>query len=84
VRGVRPDSGRKAGRTVRDDAAEVLAVPHVLVALVDLVELELALLVQAQQAEDVAARVGYSEPAAFVRAFQCWKGAPPGRYRQGV
>ncbi|RAY16805.1 AraC family transcriptional regulator [Actinomadura craniellae] len=33
-------------------------------------------------AQDIARRLGYSEPAAFIHAFRRWKGVPPGRYRQ--
>ena len=33
--------------------------------------------------DDVAARLGYSELRAFVRAFKGWTGVPPGRFRQG-
>jgi 4-hydroxy 2-oxovalerate aldolase len=64
---------RRCG-SVQDHAAEVLAVAHVLVALIHvgefvrgrhkLVELELALLVQAQQPRDVPARVRSAEDAA--------------------
>lgn len=32
--------------------------------------------------EEVAARVGYSAPANFVRAFRSWTGHPPGEFRR--
>ncbi len=31
--------------------------------------------------QDVAWQLGYTEPAAFIRAFRRWKGVPPGHYR---
>ncbi|WP_240946057.1 AraC family transcriptional regulator [Pseudomaricurvus alkylphenolicus] len=33
--------------------------------------------------EEVAIRIGYSEPAAFIRAFKSWTGFSPARFRRG-
>lgn len=33
--------------------------------------------------EAIAARIGFSEASAFVRAFKIWTGLPPGTYRRG-
>lgn len=32
--------------------------------------------------EQIAGRLGYAESASFTRAFQRWRGVPPGRYRR--
>ncbi|BFM17118.1 AraC family transcriptional regulator [Maricurvus nonylphenolicus] len=34
--------------------------------------------------EEVAIQAGYSEPAAFIRAFKSWTGFTPAKFRQGV
>lgn len=34
--------------------------------------------------EEVAQRLGYSEPPAFTRAFRRWHGMPPSVYRAGL
>src|SRR5581483_5033964 len=74
VRAAAPDVTRERRASVLQEASDVHAVAHVLVALVDvleligardeLVELELARLVQVQQVRDVAARVGVAEDGA--------------------
>jgi AraC-like DNA-binding protein len=33
--------------------------------------------------EELAARLGFSEPSAFHRAFRRWTGGTPGSYRPG-
>ncbi len=33
---------------------------------------------------DLAARLGFSEPSAFTRAFRRWTGNPPSAYRAGI
>jgi AraC-like DNA-binding protein len=33
---------------------------------------------------DLSARLGFSEPSAFRRAFRRWTGCPPGAYRPGA
>lgn len=39
---------------------------------------------QAISVSEVARRVGFTEPAAFIRAFKHWTGLAPGGYRKGV
>ena len=34
--------------------------------------------------EEVAIQVGYSEPAAFIRAFKSWTGVSPARFRKVI
>jgi AraC-like DNA-binding protein len=34
--------------------------------------------------EEVAIQAGYSEPAAFIRAFKAWTGFTPAKFRHGV
>jgi len=41
----------------------------------------IALLDDNTPVEQVAERVGFSEPSAFARAFKAWTGVPPGHYR---
>lgn len=42
------------------------------------------LLTEGARTKDIAQRLGYAEPAAFIHAFQRWKGVPPGRYRRAI
>ncbi|MFJ4658848.1 AraC family transcriptional regulator [Nocardia sp. NPDC088792] len=38
----------------------------------------------AETVEELSARLGFSEPSAFRRAFRRWTGSPPGSYRSGA
>ncbi|MEO3786769.1 AraC family transcriptional regulator [Actinocorallia sp. B10E7] len=42
------------------------------------------MLTEGLRTKDIARRLGYAEPAAFIHAFQRWKGVPPGRYRENI
>lgn len=42
-----------------------------------------ALVSSDESVADLAQRLGFSEPSAFVRAFRKWTGATPGAYRRG-
>ncbi|WP_344448673.1 helix-turn-helix transcriptional regulator, partial [Actinocorallia aurantiaca] len=47
-------------------------------------ELAERLLDEGLPTKDIARRLGYAEPAAFIHAFQRWKGVSPGRYRKSA